>query len=141
MKVSAIFSILLAAGVANAQFGGGRGGQGQGQNNGQNGQNNGQNGQNNGQNGQNGQNNNGGNNGGNGGGNLALNPANVQKNSASTGQDQGAEAGQAASATDNANFINFCTGKTLTNGLQTKGGSCNGIRKLHASTQPNRYSY
>ena len=30
---------------------------------------------------------------------------------------------------DNANFINFCTGQTLTNGLQVKQGSCNGIRK------------
>jgi hypothetical protein len=28
---------------------------------------------------------------------------------------------------DNANFINFCSGKTLTNGLQGKQGSCNGI--------------
>jgi transcription initiation factor TFIID subunit 15 len=28
---------------------------------------------------------------------------------------------------DNANFINFCAGKTLTNGLQVAGGSCNGI--------------
>jgi len=128
MKVSTVFSILLSAGVANAQFGGGRFGQGQGQNNGQNAQNNGQNGQN-------GQNNNGGNNGGNGGGNLALNPANVQQNSANTGQEQGAEAGQSASATDNANFINFCTGKTLTNGLQTRGGSCNGIRKSYAPTK------
>jgi transcription initiation factor TFIID subunit 15 len=139
MKVSTVFQILLVAGVANAQFGGGRPGQGQGgqgQNNGQNGQNQGQN---NGQNGQN--NNNGGNNGGNnngGGGNLALNPANVQKNSASTGQEQGAEKGQAASATDNANFINFCTGKTLTNGLQTRSGSCNGIRKLHCPTKQMR---
>ena len=28
---------------------------------------------------------------------------------------------------DNANFINFCTGKTVTNGQQVKAGSCNGI--------------
>lgn len=28
---------------------------------------------------------------------------------------------------DPANFINVCTGKTLTNGLQVKAGSCNGI--------------
>jgi len=28
---------------------------------------------------------------------------------------------------DPANFINFCTGKTLTNGLQVKSGSCNGV--------------
>ena len=29
---------------------------------------------------------------------------------------------------DPANFINFCTGQTLTNGLQVAGGSCNSIR-------------
>lgn len=29
------------------------------------------------------------------------------------------------------NFINTCVGKTLTNGLQVKGGSCNGIRMYH----------
>jgi hypothetical protein len=34
------------------------------------------------------------------------------------------------SGSDPANFINFCTGKTLTNGLQVKGGSCNGIGRL-----------
>ena len=28
---------------------------------------------------------------------------------------------------DNANFINFCTGKTLTDGLQVTAGSCNGV--------------
>ncbi len=33
----------------------------------------------------------------------------------------------ANSASDPANFINFCSGKTLTNGLQVTGGSCNGI--------------
>lgn len=67
--------------------------------------------------------------GGNGGGNgaLALDPANVQTGSQSDGQDDTAEAGQAAALTDNANFINFCSGQTLTNGLQVKGGSCNGI--------------
>jgi hypothetical protein len=36
---------------------------------------------------------------------------------------------QLTSTSDAANFINFCTGKTLTNGLQVKGGSCNGIGK------------
>ena len=35
--------------------------------------------------------------------------------------------GQAASLTDAANFINFCTGKTLTKGTQNKAGSCNGV--------------
>lgn len=39
----------------------------------------------------------------------------------------GADAGQALSLTDKANFINFCSGKTLTNGLQITTGSCNGI--------------
>ena len=28
---------------------------------------------------------------------------------------------------NDANFINFCTGKTKTNGLQVKTGSCNGV--------------
>ena len=31
-------------------------------------------------------------------------------------------------ASDPANFINVCAGKTLTNGQQTTTGSCNGIR-------------
>ena len=52
-------------------------------------------------------------------------------NAVQTGSQQNglanAAAGQAASNTDNANFINFCAGKTLTNGLQVAGGSCNGI--------------
>ncbi|KAK5206877.1 hypothetical protein LTR41_007410 [Exophiala xenobiotica] len=66
--------------------------------------------------------------GGNAGGNaadLALNPANVQTGSQQVGNLS--VAGTAASATDNANFINICTGKTLTNGKQVTGGSCNGI--------------
>ncbi|TAQ86513.1 hypothetical protein B7494_g5164 [Chlorociboria aeruginascens] len=37
------------------------------------------------------------------------------------------EANQAKSATSQNNFINFCEGKTLTNGLQILQGSCNGI--------------
>lgn len=56
-----------------------------------------------------------------------MDPANVQSNSATTGQEENGDPAQADSITDNANFINFCTGKTLTNGLQIKGGSCNGI--------------
>jgi len=36
--------------------------------------------------------------------------------------------GQSASQTSKNNFINLCSGKTLTNGLQVLGGSCNGIR-------------
>ncbi len=34
---------------------------------------------------------------------------------------------------DSANFINFCSGKTITNGTQAKGGSCNGVGMLHRS--------
>ncbi|KAF1361632.1 hypothetical protein EJ07DRAFT_110185 [Lizonia empirigonia] len=117
MRVSTLFPMLLVAGVAKAQFGERgllqarqqRGGQNQGQN------------------GQNNNNNNNNNGGGGGNANLALDPANVQSNSAATGLEAGAEPGQAASDTDNANFINFCTGKTLTNGLQNRDGSCNGI--------------
>ena len=41
----------------------------------------------------------------------------------------GSVAGQAKSQTSWDNFINFCSGKTLTNGLQIVGGSCNGIGK------------
>ncbi|TVY84834.1 hypothetical protein LSUE1_G000598 [Lachnellula suecica] len=59
----------------------------------------------------------------------------VQTGSASDGNAVPAD-GQAASATDKANFINFCDGETLTNGLQTKTGSCNGIvmGKIPATT-------
>jgi hypothetical protein len=32
---------------------------------------------------------------------------------------------------DKANFINFCSGQTLTNGLQNKAGSCNGVGMYH----------
>ncbi|EXJ80665.1 hypothetical protein A1O3_06949 [Capronia epimyces CBS 606.96] len=64
--------------------------------------------------------------GGNGGNNdLLLLAANVQNASNSPGG--AGDAGQAPSDTDPANFINFCTGKTLTNGAQVTGGSCNGI--------------
>lgn len=41
----------------------------------------------------------------------------------------GNEAFEAASATSQNNFINFCSGETLTNGLQIVTGSCNGIRE------------
>lgn len=41
-----------------------------------------------------------------------------------------AESGQALSQTSQNNFINFCSGQTLTNGLQITTGSCNGIGKL-----------
>jgi hypothetical protein len=66
-----------------------------------------------------------------------LQGANVQKTPAGP-----ALAGQVQSATSDGNFINvscfllstrssanpqFCSGKTLTNGKQVKGGSCNPI--------------
>lgn len=37
------------------------------------------------------------------------------------------EAGQVASLTTKNNFINFCSGKTITNGQQVTGGSCNPV--------------
>ncbi|KAF7883939.1 hypothetical protein EAF00_011251 [Botryotinia globosa] len=53
-----------------------------------------------------------------------------------SGEIGAAEAGQAKSATSKNNFINFCSGSTLTNGLQVTTGSCNGIPmgKLPAKT-------
>ncbi|KAH6720877.1 hypothetical protein BKA61DRAFT_640961 [Leptodontidium sp. MPI-SDFR-AT-0119] len=59
---------------------------------------------------------------------LAANA--LQTASAKTGQEAGTDgikAGQAPSATDNANFINFCSGQPITNGQQITAGSCNGI--------------
>lgn len=67
-----------------------------------------------------------GNTGNNNAAGLTLLTANVQSGSASDGNPDEAE-GQSASLTDNANFINFCSGKTVTNGIQNTGGSCNGI--------------
>jgi hypothetical protein len=65
-----------------------------------------------------------------GGTGLALDADVVQSGSFTNGLNSiGAEAGQAASQTSQNNFINFCSGKTLTNGLQILGGSCNGIGK------------
>ncbi|KAG9101455.1 hypothetical protein FRC06_003015 [Ceratobasidium sp. 370] len=73
----------------------------------------------------------GGNGGGNGGGNpqtsKTLDPSVINTNLAKTGQEGKAEAGQVASLTTTNNFINFCFGKTLTNGQQVKGGSCNSV--------------
>ncbi|RDW77628.1 hypothetical protein BP6252_05681 [Coleophoma cylindrospora] len=59
-------------------------------------------------------------------GSNCLNANALQTGSASDGNQKPA-AGQSASATDKANFINFCSGQTVTNGLQVQGGSCNGI--------------
>ncbi|ETN46651.1 uncharacterized protein HMPREF1541_00837 [Cyphellophora europaea CBS 101466] len=107
----------------NNDQGGNNNGQGQDQN-GQNGQNNG--GNNNGQD-QNNNNNNGGDNGGNNNGGGATLQGNARQDASADTGGADAEAGQADSATDDNNFINFCAGKQLTNGQQVQGGSCNGI--------------
>ncbi|KAH7303179.1 hypothetical protein B0I35DRAFT_365367, partial [Stachybotrys elegans] len=63
-------------------------------------------------------------------GSITLNRDLLQLASSLTGQEPGTEGirpGQAESATDEQNFINFCKDKTLTNGMQIKDGSCNGI--------------
>jgi hypothetical protein len=62
---------------------------------------------------------------------IVLNPQVVQIGSTVDGSFQlGADiAVQAKSATSEENFINFCLGKELQNGLQFTDGSCNGIRK------------
>ncbi|KAM3498245.1 hypothetical protein MY10362_008425 [Beauveria mimosiformis] len=105
----------------NGGFNGGNGGF-NGGNGGNNGGNNGNNGNNRGNNG-----NNRGNNGNNGGnGNLQLDPNVLQQASFNDGDNPGSNE-QAASAVSNNNFINFCQGKTLTNGAQVREGSCNGI--------------
>jgi transcription initiation factor TFIID subunit 15 len=59
---------------------------------------------------------------------VVLNPAVIQSGSFLDGSNGlGAEATQAKSQTSTENFVNFCQGKTLTNGLQITQGSCNGI--------------
>lgn len=63
-------------------------------------------------------------------GDATLNQDAIQTGSFSDGQDGNAEEGQAASETSQENFINFCSGQTLTNGLQIEEGSCNGIGKF-----------
>jgi len=65
-------------------------------------------------------------NAGNAAGGTTLDAANIQDGSASDGNPDTAN-GEAPSLTDTANFINFCSGKQTTNGLQVTGGSCNGI--------------
>jgi len=59
-----------------------------------------------------------------------LLPSLIQRASSLTGQEPGSKGikpGQVAATTDRDNFINFCEGKTLTDGQQLAGGSCNGI--------------
>ncbi|KAF2436085.1 hypothetical protein EJ08DRAFT_579045 [Tothia fuscella] len=60
-------------------------------------------------------------------GRLQLKPENVQTASSATGQGTTSGPNQIESTADSANFINYCSGKTLTNGQQVKTGSCNGI--------------
>ncbi|KGQ07314.1 hypothetical protein BBAD15_g7368 [Beauveria bassiana D1-5] len=102
------------------------GNQRQGGQNGNNGVQNGNNGGGNGGNNNGNNRGNNGNNGNNGGGNLQLDPQVLQRGSFSDGDNPGSDE-QAASAVSNNNFINFCQGKTLTNGAQVRQGSCNGI--------------
>jgi hypothetical protein len=57
-----------------------------------------------------------------------LDPDVIQEGSFTDGKNSlGANAAQVPSATSQNNFINFCKGQTLTNGLQITDGSCNGI--------------
>ncbi|KAH7146760.1 hypothetical protein B0J13DRAFT_473598 [Dactylonectria estremocensis] len=54
----------------------------------------------------------------------------IQSASRLTGQEPGTagiKAGQSPSATDRNNFINFCKGQQITNGVQVRTGSCNAI--------------
>lgn len=75
-----------------------------------------------------GQNGGGGGGGGGGADSLTLDAANVQT-TGDGGNGGVANPGQALSKTSKNNFINNCSGKKLTNGLQVQEGSCNGIRK------------
>ncbi|KAL3419680.1 hypothetical protein PVAG01_08178 [Phlyctema vagabunda] len=74
-------------------------------------------------------NNAGGNNAGSGATGTTLSADAIQSGSFVDGSKEvgAAEVGQALSATSQNNFINNCSGKTLTNGLQITTGSCNGI--------------
>jgi transcription initiation factor TFIID subunit 15 len=56
-----------------------------------------------------------------------LDPKNFQSASTMNGKLGAGKPGHVISATDTANFINFCSGKKLTNGSQNHNGSCNGI--------------
>lgn len=61
---------------------------------------------------------------------TTLNEDAIQTGSFSDGTEGSDEDGQSPSDTSQNNFINFCAGQTLTNGLQITEGSCNGIGKL-----------
>ncbi|KAH6627531.1 hypothetical protein F5144DRAFT_576108 [Chaetomium tenue] len=61
---------------------------------------------------------------------TCLAPNALQTASQYTGLEEGTPGirdGLSESKTDSANFINFCAGRTLTNGQQNTAGSCNGI--------------
>lgn len=59
---------------------------------------------------------------------LTLDPEVIQSGSFVDGSNSlGADSAQTPSLTSENNFINFCKGQTLTNGLQITEGSCNGI--------------
>ncbi|KAK2589848.1 hypothetical protein QQS21_012470 [Conoideocrella luteorostrata] len=53
--------------------------------------------------------------------------ANVVQNASQHNGNAANATGQTPSATDLANFINFCNGSALTNGTQVEAGSCNSI--------------
>ncbi|CAG8495211.1 12196_t:CDS:2 [Acaulospora colombiana] len=57
---------------------------------------------------------------------LALDPSVICTACTDNGQNPPVD-GQSASLTSSNNFLNFCAGKTLTNGQQITGGSCNGV--------------
>ncbi|KAM3075279.1 hypothetical protein ACMFMG_007278 [Clarireedia jacksonii] len=64
----------------------------------------------------------------NSGSSLTLNQNAIASGSFNDGLSEiGSEAFEARSATSQNNFMNFCAGQTLTNGLQITTGSCNGI--------------
>lgn len=64
---------------------------------------------------------------------VVVDPTVIQSGSFFDGSDGlGAEVGQALSAISQTNFVDFCKGQTLTNGLQIVGGSCNSIRMSHS---------
>lgn len=59
---------------------------------------------------------------------TTLDPSVIQAGSTFDGSGAlGFDPVQAASTTSGNNFINFCKGKTITNGFQITDGSCNGI--------------
>ncbi|KAF4505748.1 hypothetical protein G6O67_007664 [Ophiocordyceps sinensis] len=62
---------------------------------------------------------------GNGNNDLELDPSVINTGSQITGLEKNADPGQAPSVPSQNNNINFCSGKTITDGLQNKDGSCN----------------